>query len=151
VHCGYFPALVAVDFIDGDKTPDILVAGMHGLSIGFGRGDAVYGDAQSVIVGGISSIPPTGPIAAGDFDGDGHVDLVTVDDTGLRVFYGDGHGGYTQGPHIDSDSQRPYVVRASDVNADNRSDVIAMNVATVQVFHGQSNRTFDNGWRSAYF
>ncbi len=48
-----------------------------------GNGDGTFGAAQV-----LATVGTAGPIAAGDFNGNGHTDLAVVDDGGITVVYG---------------------------------------------------------------
>lgn len=69
-------------------------------------------------------------LAAGDADGDGRQDLVAADDAGtLRLFLGDGKGGFEQEqtPELTSFGKgcRGYHVRLADLDGDHRAELIA--------------------------
>ncbi|MEO8841245.1 MAG: VCBS repeat-containing protein [Kofleriaceae bacterium] len=77
------PAHVAIADVDGDGTPDLVVAG-GSTEILYGLGDGTFGPRTPY--GG-----PSLSIAAGDIDGDGSTDLVATSTIGFRVLRGTCH------------------------------------------------------------
>lgn len=67
-------------------------------------------------------------LLTGDFDGDGHLDLLVRDFPATNFYYykGDGAGGFAEGVPVDAGgSVRAFAV--GDVNRDGRSDVVTAN------------------------
>lgn len=62
--------------------------------------------------------------AAGDFNGDGHPDVVYSSWNAVYVFWGDGKGGFLDGP-VTRTGWFPYQLRAADMNRDGRLDIVA--------------------------
>ncbi|HUR29648.1 MAG TPA: VCBS repeat-containing protein [Planctomycetota bacterium] len=86
-------AVTAASFADvnGDTRLDLLVTSSSGVSWYPGNGNGTFG-------GQIATPITNGhKIAAGDFDGDGVLDLATMTNVlpTLEVFHGDGFGGFT--------------------------------------------------------
>jgi hypothetical protein len=98
---GVEPLSVAVGDFNGDGIPDLAFAdGGSEISIGFvsvmlGNGAGGFTPAVNSPFSLGSFVDPSS-IAVGDFNGDGHLDLVTAntDDT-VSVLLGDGLGGFT--------------------------------------------------------
>jgi hypothetical protein len=101
---------------------------------------------------GITVALPTVDFTLGDFDADGHADLMLrtlrssyntpapVPVTFIRALYGDGHGNFTvqtvtSGNNLDQ-------VTVADMNNDGTSDIVAVNGDTSTIYYGHSNRNF---------
>ncbi len=123
--CPHANSLVIADFND-DSHPDLAVSngacGLHEIDVMLGNGDGTFQSPvpYSTDIGGPSSI------AAGDFNGDGKIDLVSVNGAGgtpLNVFMGNGDG--TFGAPIDVPSvYDPDYVAVGDFNGDGKDDLI---------------------------
>ncbi len=63
---------------------------------------------------------------AADFNGDGRVDVVTIDTSRreLRVYYQEADGTYTTGIRLGGTSSVPYALLVDDLNGDQRPDII---------------------------
>lgn len=118
----YYAALV--DDFNGDRWPDIAFETYDGvgvvvlLAIGNGTFKA----------GKILSLPaePLGLLVAGDFNGDGHRDLLAVVASDyLYVLLGHGNGIFqTRRAFQSNDNYQQKVIAASDLNGDGRSDLL---------------------------
>ena len=79
------------------------------------------------------------PVAAGDVDGDGHADVVSVTQSGrVLVLLGDGAGGFLaeESPEIDSPLQcQGYGLEVVDVDGDGRGEIVASFAAEVSEIH----------------
>jgi CSLREA domain-containing protein len=149
-------SLAAADF-DEDGVPD-LVSGYAGSSNGImtlhrGNVDAIYPDTpaaqQRKAAGTFTDVPflspahvfalPTAPdfLGTGDFDADGHQDVVaaTRGGTALYLLPGDGQGGFDPARPI----QLPGAVTALVVGEVNRRDGLADVVIGVRPFFPQSS------------
>ncbi len=91
--------------------------------------------------------------AAGDLNGDGHMDLVVVnngdagagDDGNVSVLLGNGDG--TLRPAVNSSAgKNPSAVTLGDFNGDNRPDIVVVNTSTntVSVLLGNGDGTFQS-------
>ena len=80
---------------NGDHKPDIAIAGnlpavgTYGLAILLGNGDGTF---QSTVTYSLTASPFQSNL--GDFNGDGKLDLVTSDETGIYVWLGNGDGTF---------------------------------------------------------
>ena len=72
-------------------------------------------------------------VGAADFNGDGHVDLL-VGDFGRRVLFGDGQGGFTDGPSIPIFAYSLMGPIIADFNADGNMDVAELEDADFLLF-----------------
>lgn len=88
---GQSPGDLAFADLDLDGTPDLLVGTEDGLGVRFGLVAKGFGPALLLPTGS-----QTARTAAGDFSGDGIVDVITSSATGpeLSVLPGDGFGGF---------------------------------------------------------
>jgi hypothetical protein len=119
---GSYSALDAAD-LDGVNGPDIVVGNQNGqnLTIFLNDGDGTFTQAGSAIAtgGGVSSVKIV------DMTGDGKLDVVTTI-TGfnnwVRVFDGNGTGGFTAGQTI-TVGQTPNSTAIADFDLDGRLDI----------------------------
>ena len=96
----------------------------------------------------ILSSTPTAPLgstlATGDFNNDGHTDLITQDGTtrGIQLLLGNGNGTFTNGvePSVDS-----YVLAVGDFNGDGNADIITGNTSALTLLLGNGDGTFATG------
>ena len=75
--------------------------------------------------------PHTHGLHAGDLNGDGKLDLVTVnsDDNDVSIAFGDGKGGFTRAPSPFAVGPSPYPGALGDLNGDGHLDIIATSTA----------------------
>ena len=77
--------------------------------------------------------PHTHGLGLGDFNGDGKLDLATVnnEDNDISVAFGDGRGGFTNAPGSPfAVGPSPYPLTLADVNGDGRLDIVSNASAT---------------------
>lgn len=103
---------------------------------------------------GLNMQPPFLDFEIGDFDADGHADLMlrtlrsswnTPEPnpvTFIRVLFGDGHGNFTtktvtSGSTLDQAS-------VADMNNDGVSDIVAVNGNSTTIYYGHTNRSFSS-------
>ncbi|MEU8764259.1 FG-GAP-like repeat-containing protein [Streptomyces sp. NPDC048659] len=122
-----FPADVAVGDFDEDGAPDLATANTntHNVSVVPGRGDGTFGTAVPYALGA-----GTGPqgVAASDLDGDGHLDLVTANQSNgtLSVLKGDGTGGFGTPSSVPTGLSLPSKVKLADVDGDGDADAVVV-------------------------
>jgi hypothetical protein len=107
---GTFPmSLVAADF-NQDGNLDLFADGVYGPDILLGYNDGAFNALLLANLAGANSA------AAGDFNGDGKLDIAT----GPSVLLGDGSGGFTQQSLPDPSAEQ---VVAGDFNGDGKLDL----------------------------
>jgi hypothetical protein len=146
---------IAVGDFNGDKHPDLAIAfsfqnlpqaGYVGVLLGNGNG--TFEPFEEI------GIPRGHPwsVAAGDVNGDGHVDLVVSNDNNtetspatLFVFVNNGDGTFTRTADHEAGYEALDVVIA-DVNHDNNPDLVVASASdqVIGVFLGNGNGTFQN-------
>ncbi|HEV2176247.1 MAG TPA: FG-GAP-like repeat-containing protein [Terriglobia bacterium] len=129
----YFTSSVVADF-NGDGKLDVAFIGFLGLSnsvsVLFGNGDGTFGREIDYAFAG-----PSFPLrlATGDFNGDGKLDLVALDDIGpnfmVSVLLGNGDGTFQPAVTLDA-SGYWFSFVAGDFNNDGRLDLVGTNDTT---------------------
>ena len=114
---------------NGDGIPDIVAAntnpsgyGDRTVSVLLGNGDGTFGAAQSYAAGQGSAYS----VALGDFNGDGHLDIVVGGGRTVSVLLGNGDGTFQPAVPYDVGSG-PTSVAVADVNGDGRADIVTAN------------------------
>ena len=76
--------------------------------------------------------PHTHGLGVGDLNGDGKLDLATVNnaDNDISIAFGDGHGNFTRAPSPFAVGPSPYPLALGDVNNDGQPDIVATASAT---------------------
>ncbi|MBL8798586.1 MAG: VCBS repeat-containing protein [Planctomycetia bacterium] len=115
------PSNITGDF-NGDDIPDIVQVSQRGILVSLGVGDGTFQDPIQTNLFGVD----IALMAAGDFRGVGHEDLILFDrNFGGRVFVlnGDGTGTFTSGPSLFVTSDTPRSIAVGDFNKDKADDV----------------------------
>jgi len=146
---GQYPDAVAVADVNGDGHPDLVVANgcltstnctYSGVSVLLGNGDGTFQTAVTYTTGQSDATS----IAVGDFNGDGHPDIVVANDSGLSVLLVKGDGTFHSAVIYSSGGSLPSSVAIGDVNGDGHPDLVVANWAshTVGVLLGKGAGTF---------
>ena len=146
---GTNPRAVAVGDFNGDSKMDLAVVNFGdpsvsdngSVSILLGNGDGTYQPANNVVAG-----KNPFSIAVGDFNGDGRLDIVTVNsDNTVSSLLGNGDGTFQA--HVEyGTGSGPDFVAVGDFNADGRPDLVVANSggASVSVFLGNGDGSFQS-------
>jgi hypothetical protein len=166
---------VVADF-NGDGRPDIAalylifasstVGGGFGVELFLNDGDG-FSNAKTIFqttypIGnqfgftgtepGVTTAVPFIDFAVGDFDADGHADLMlrtlrssynttpSVPVTFVRVLYGDSKGNFTT--KTVSSGNNLAQVSVADMNNDGKSDIVAVKGNSTTIYYGRGDRTF---------
>ena len=147
---GKNPNDVAVGDFDGNATLDLAFPNhdTHGVTLLLGDGKGSFRPA----VGSpftVESRPHPHGIAAGDFNGDGRLDLAVESwgDNAVEVHFGDGKGGFASLGRRFAVGPMPYQrLRSADVNRDGKPDLLTTNFegSSVSVLLGDGKGGFTN-------
>ena len=146
---GTSPQAIAAGDFDLDTKLDLIVAYEGGTVRTFrGDGTGAFTSATQLTVNG----NPTS-LVVGDFNGDGRLDFANTDFTNskIRVFLGDGMGGFTEGPGspFSSGGVAPYALVIGDFNGDGYVDLGSANVVgndvTIYLGNGLGNFALSSG------
>jgi hypothetical protein len=121
--------MVLCDF-NGDGRLDLALAShnSYGVTLLFGDGNGRFASApSSIVLMKEGQHPHTHGLHAGDLNGDGPLDLVTVnsDDNDVSIAFGDGKGGFTRAASPFAVGPSPYPGALADLNGDGHLDIIA--------------------------
>lgn len=140
---GSYPVAIDVADFNEDGVPDVIVAHSGAVSLLIGAPDGSFGPPK--LIDPNVSGENFGAVAAGDFNADGHADIVYAVTSAWIVFRpgrGDGSFGGTVGtpmPHM------PLAIAAGDVNRDGRLDIVSVEPRLGNVLLGNGDGTFAPG------
>lgn len=123
--------VVAGDFNE-DGRQDLVVASHDSdtVEVFLGRGDGTFDQARRVLlVDRQAGNPHVHNLASGDFNNDGHLDIVIAqsEDNAIVLALGDGKGGFGPAGPPTATGDHPYRVTVADLNGDGNLDVAAPN------------------------
>jgi hypothetical protein len=126
------PSEMVLRDLNGDGKLDLVIVNHDSYGVMFLLGDGNGGFAlapNSPIIMKEGQHPHTHGLEVGDLNGDGQLDLVTVNsnpDNDVSVVLGDGRGGFTRAPGSPfAVGPSPYPGALGDLNGDGRLDIIA--------------------------
>ena len=110
---------LAVEDVNGDGIPDILVGTAKGLRLLIGKGDGSFLEGADNGLGGGAAPAAMRAVALGDFDNDGFPDLIAASSDGLRAWRNQGGGKFAEWAIFSSPSKKSSLPVSSDItNAD---------------------------------
>jgi len=123
---GPFASSVAIADVNGDRKPDLLVAG-GSVSVLLGNGDGSFLSAVTYDSGGGGSAEA---IAVADVNGDGKPDLLVVNEQSstVGVLIGNGDGTFQPVVTYGSGGATPLSIAVADVNDDHHPDLLVANL-----------------------
>jgi hypothetical protein len=140
----------------GAATGDFDGDGLIDLALSVRTSSSVYSWGSTYVFTRANPMSPTslfgslygGPLAAGDINGDGHLDLVvadTVDSSQVwTVLYGNGTGGMTPGASYPLSVGSAADIAVADINLDGHLDVLVRSAGAFQLFLQQPDGTFQS-------
>lgn len=135
----FMPSLWLQD-LDGDGIPDLVAPNNNFTAVFRGNGDGTYALINAATSGTPVSIGPTPLTVFGDFNGDGKLDYVSVDDSyGVAEFHA-GQGGFSFAgaprlidagtvDHVPAVPTQLVAQAALDLNGDGKTDIAGFNTA----------------------
>jgi hypothetical protein len=137
------PQAIASSDFNGDGVRDLAVAGYFDrVSVLLGNGDATFQTGSTLTTGGLPH-----DVEIGDLNGDGRLDLVSVNSTGpsVSVLVGHDDGTFVQAP-VFAAGTAPSSVVAGDFNGDRLLDLAVANRGSndVSVLQGGGDGTFQS-------
>ena len=140
------PTAIAIGDFNEDRYLDLVVANgyAHNIRMLLGNNDGNFRDHLSFYTGDFSS---PGAVAVGDFNKDGHLDIVVTcfGNNYIYKLFGSGNGSFTEPiPILIQQYSMPTAVVVADFNRDNRLDiaVVNSNLYDTDIMLGEANGTF---------
>ena len=145
-HCDESPQGLVIDDFNNDGKGDVAVATEFNdlVDVLLGNGDGTFqtteidpGDFRQGVAYPVGGFPES--VAAGDYNGDGIVDLASADSFGttefdgsVSVLIGNGNGTFQDAQTFEVDSG-PFGIVAADLNDDRLPDIVTANLDAADV------------------
>ena len=136
--------MVAADF-NRDGKADLVVLNSNGvLSFVEGTGAGAF-DVPAVKIATLPLSSANAFMVAGDFNGDGKVDVALLPPPGnvVQVFWGHGDGTFAALVKISDGLPSAGALVSGDFNNDGRADILVAGTTSVAILLGNGNGTFD--------
>ena len=147
-----FPGSVAIGDVNGDARKDLVTLSSRSgesfstVSVLLNRGHGRFGAARQYRSGSDSD-----PVAIGDLDGDGKLDLVTADSETVSVLLNQGDGRFPARREYAAEKY-PFDVAIGDLNGDGRADLATANtdnprggsLSSVSMFMNKGDGSFED-------
>ncbi len=138
------PNTVMAQDLNADGKIDIVMGNDPSLTVLLGNGDGTFG-APTTYALLPSLLAGTADVTAGDFNGDGKLDLAAGEDGGVGVLLGNGDGTFGARTDFICDTSTHHdSVIAGDFNLDGKLDLVTAGgeTSSVYFFPGNGNGTF---------
>jgi len=140
------PGAVIAKDLNGDGKIDIVTSNHASVTVLLGNGDGTFGAPTSYALLPSFFDPPYCSLTAGDFNGDGKLDLAAGMNGGVGVLLGNGDGTFGARTDLicDGTTNHHNSVIAGDFNLDGKLDLVSAGTFTSSVyfFPGNGNGTF---------
>ena len=125
------PWFAAISDVNGDRKPDVVAThhDMNKLTVLLGNGRGGFAEASG------SPFDFGGKVfhaSVTDVNRDGKTDVIAAAGNSVRVMFGDGQGGFTTGPSLQS-GPGTWRIDLGDFNGDGNLDVVASNMESDSV------------------
>lgn len=136
------PHALAVADVDSDGTADIVTRnGSSSLAVHFGRGD---GTLSSPVLHTVFAVDQTWSMVDGDFNNDGHIDIITT--TPLQIVFNDGDGAFPVAERLEATdvpgAGGVWFLATGDFDDNGGLDFVTSTAVDVLLFLGHGDGSF---------
>ena len=136
VQSGNDIGYAAVADYNGDGIPDVVTSGSVSLQLNLGKGDGTFSPAAAIQTSNLASSDagPSAFLLTGDFNGDGHPDLIATNQTSdnpvlAHIFFGNGDGTFGSGVLATSPAgsvpfNSIHTTTLADIDQDGKQDLV---------------------------